>query len=887
MQQLQDKDIQTQFDQGFSQELFMKSIQMYENFIKLNPQLSKDYNNKGLKVSLIQEFLYIIWETMRNLFRCMIKPQNLIQILMRFTLIKVQNYLKFLGVSFYKLKREEEATQMFDNAIQLNPDSYLAQSSKEYSLKNQKLKEESIEKDLIIGPTHQQKCEEPSHEIPIQFPYGSYDHYISDTLRKQNRNEEAIQMYDLAIKLSPQFSEAYNNKGECLHQLKKYVEAIEMYDQAIKYNPESSQAYNHKGKNFSCNLGVSLKYLKQYKESIQMLNQAIKLNPQFSEAYYNKGGCLYQLQYYYEAVEMYDQAIRFNPLFSEAYMNKGFSLHQFCQYEEAVKMYDQAIKLNYKLEQGSFDNGTQIKLYEEAINMYDQALHMNSKYYRGFELSYKLGVSLSQLNRNEEGNQFYDGAIKQNPQFSEAHRTSKQELNIIEKAIQIFDKAIQFNPESYLAYTIKSLKQFFNLDVLFNQFKRNDKSIQIVDMAILNPQGSDTFKKRCLQLFHILDDFLCLLIRNKEAIQMTNLAYAYNACYPEAYNNKADCLCEMDRNEEAIQNYDIAINLNPQFAQAYNNKGDCLHKLKYYEQAVRMYDQAIKLNPRYEQAYNNKGLSLHHLKQYEEAIHMYDQALQLKPQYFEAYNNKGLSLSKLNRNEEAIQNYDIAIKQNPLFCDSYINKGSDNFIIQVPPLQNQINLKRQFRCLIKPYNLIKSLMWLILIKVQIILQFQLLNEEAIQMYDNAIQLNPQDSDSYMNKGDTLRLLKRNEEAIQMYDKAIELHPLSVQAYNNKGDSLCQLNRNEEAIQNYDIAIEWRPQFAQAYNNKGACLHQQKQYEEAVKMFDQAIKLNPKFYEAYFNKGYVSYYKGNSLVSLNQLDEAKAMFEMSAKIQNSQ
>lgn len=58
-------------------------------------------------------------------------------------------------------------------------------------------------------------------------------------------------------------------------------------------------------------------------------------------------------------------------------------------------------------------------------------------------------------------------------------------------------------------------------------------------------------------------------------------------------------------------------------------------------------------------------------------------------------------------------------------------------------------------------------------------------QEAIDSYDKAIQLNPNYSNVYYNKGNSLRDLKRYQEAIDCYDKAIELNPNDLDAYNNK------------------------------------------------------------------------------------------------------
>jgi tetratricopeptide (TPR) repeat protein len=61
---------------------------------------------------------------------------------------------------------------------------------------------------------------------------------------------------------------------------------------------------------------------------------------------------------------------------------------------------------------------------------------------------------------------------------------------------------------------------------------------------------------------------------------------------------------------------------------------------------------------------------------------------------------------------------------------------------------------------------------------------------------------------------------KNEEAIKLYDKAIELNPTVAQAYFNRG--ACKGNNIdfEEAIKDYDKAIELNPEYMEAYGNRG-------------------------------------------------------------------
>jgi len=126
-------------------------------------------------------------------------------------------------------------------------------------------------------------------------------------------------------------------------------------------------------------------------------------------------------------------------------------------------------------------------------------------------------------------------------------------------------------------------------------------------------------------------------------------------------------------------------------------------------------------------------------------------------------------------------------------------------------------------------------------------------KEAIKMYDEAIQLNPKNSDAYYNKWIALYNLWRYKEAIKMYDKVIELNPDYVETYYKKWVVLYNLWRYKEAIKMYDKVIELKSDYVEAYNYKWVVLYNLWRYKEAMKMYDKAIELNPYYVKAYYNK----------------------------------
>jgi len=105
----------------------------------------------------------------------------------------------------------------------------------------------------------------------------------NEYLYKRN-NFMALEHYDQAIEIDPNYADSWNNKAIALHNLRKFKEAIDCCDMAIKINPSYADAWNNKG--------VSLGKLGKYKNAIEYYDMAIKINPNFARAWNNKGNAL-------------------------------------------------------------------------------------------------------------------------------------------------------------------------------------------------------------------------------------------------------------------------------------------------------------------------------------------------------------------------------------------------------------------------------------------------------------------------------------------------------------------------------------------------------------------------------------------------------------------
>ena len=117
-------------------------------------------------------------------------------------------------------------------------------------------------------------------------------------------------------------------------------------------------------------------------------------------------------------------------------------------------------------------------------------------------------------------------------------------------------------------------------------------------------------------------------------------------------------------------------------------------------------------------------------------------------------------------------------------------------------------------------------------------------EAALEEYNEAIRLQPDDAMSYDNRSTILHNMGRYEEALEDSNRAIKLQPNNAIFYDSRGATLHEMHRYEEALEDKNHAIKLQPDNALFYDSRGATLHQMRRYEEALEDRNRAIKLQP-------------------------------------------
>ena len=129
-------------------------------------------------------------------------------------------------------------------------------------------------------------------------------------------------------------------------------------------------------------------------------------------------------------------------------------------------------------------------------------------------------------------------------------------------------------------------------------------------------------------------------------------------------------------------------------------------------------------------------------------------------------------------------------------------------------------------------------------------------DKAVEAYSHTIELNPNNSATYNNRGIAYNIKSESDLAIADFSKAIEINSDHAEAYYNRGLAYSDKGDYDPAVKDLSRAIEINPDFAIAYNNRGVVYRDMDEQDLAIKDFSKAIELDSNHAEAYNNRGLV-------------------------------
>lgn len=435
-------------------------------------------------------------------------------------------------------------------------------------------------------------------------------HLLGLLAARSSDHQRAIELIGRAIKSYANNAYFHSNLGNSLLAVRQFARALNSYEQALAIRPDFAEA--------SYNRGVVLQEMGRIDEAIASYDRAITLRPDYADAFYNRGNILLALGNAEAALSSYDQAIAVSSPHAQFFQNRGNALRALGRQSDAITSYDKAIALRPGYATAFYNRGgvqRALGRLEDALASYEKAISLNSQFAEAY---CDRGVTLQGMGRLSEARASLDQAIALRPGYAEAYNNRgvlHQQQQQLKEAMGNYDEAIRYRPDYPDAW--------LNRGAVLQELGDATSALISCDRAIsLKPDYAEAYNNRGLALNE--------LKRFGEAVEAFDQAIALRQDYPEAYNSRGSALQGLLRLEEALESHERAVALNPQYAEGWYDRGVALQLLTRIDDAADSYRRAMALAPKYHGAIFNLSLVLLMKGEFEEGWRLYESRWQLK-----------------------------------------------------------------------------------------------------------------------------------------------------------------------------------------------------------------------------------------------------------------
>jgi tetratricopeptide (TPR) repeat protein len=134
-------------------------------------------------------------------------------------------------------------------------------------------------------------------------------------------------------------------------------------------------------------------------------------------------------------------------------------------------------------------------------------------------------------------------------------------------------------------------------------------------------------------------------------------------------------------------------------------------------------------------------------------------------------------------------------------------------------------------------------------------------QDKLLGYASGIENDPEDPNTYNNRGITLAKEGQYETAIAQFTRAFQRNPVFAEAYYNRGLIDLEIGQLGQAISDFTKAVEIKQGFIEGYVSRAPVYVAMGRNEEAISDFTRIIENNPDAVEIYFRRSLTCYANG--------------------------
>jgi tetratricopeptide (TPR) repeat protein len=242
---------------------------------------------------------------------------------------------------------------------------------------------------------------------------------IGISLANQGRPGEAVPYLEETLELESDNVKGRYNLGVVLMQLGRTDEAIPHLRRSVELRDDYADARH--------SLGVGLMLKGRLPEAVEHLQKAVELNPSFAQAQLNLGRALLAAERPADAIEPLRAAINLRPELAQAHESLAAALAGVGRTDEAVRSYHEALRMNVGLPKTRLGLARALAAagrLDEAVGEYKQVLAVEPT---NAEVHYAVGDILERQENDSEAAEAYRRALQANP----AHVQARQRLDAL------------------------------------------------------------------------------------------------------------------------------------------------------------------------------------------------------------------------------------------------------------------------------------------------------------------------------------------------------------------------------------------------------------------------------------------------------------------------
>ena len=494
----------------------------------------------------------------------------------------------------------------------------------------------------------------------------------------------------------------------------------------------------------------------------------------------------------------------------------------------------------------------------------------------------------------------YIDAIKFNPNIAEAYYRlasllwDKGEINLA-SAIEQCKSAINLSPDNpnariYTAYFLEMAKNYdeaekeFKEAIKLNPLKSARSRLSLASMYLDKMHETNINAKDFSQtLYYILSGSLSIAL---DAPSVKMLCKNISKNLSLMFYDFAGKILEKTKNYSmAIKAYDTAANKTGQNEVYYRKIGDINVKEDDIKTARNSYLKALENNP-----YNRDLLfkvatltQVYFEDDVDTAIDCYTKLLEIESNNANIYYELGHLYLKKDDMINSVNAFKLAMEkdsENPFYHNAlaYALVRADQYDEACEHYKFAIDKN-------------PSPEWTAIVCQALSSLYRNVYDDidtAIDLLKNAIILDENNDESFVELGDIYSETEDIDSAIKAYCEAIKLNPKNAVTYNKCAMALWQKDYIEEAIIAYHKAIGLDPTYAAAYNNLGVIyLDGIRNLKEAKKLFEKAISIKENYVMAHFNLGRVLQLQGQNVEAAKCYQKALELNEIENELDSNE